>query len=300
MKQKIQDDLTAIKGIGPARQKWLGELLDVHTFEALGKLSAEEAERVAREAGKILPNGEISTWIARAKELVVEQNNSATVENVEKKNNSPTKSLWKPIASFVVEFQEQVDDSQLQQRTRVHYMEADLEKTWPGIEREKLGLWIEQHVSQYAQVSESTVKLAEESKMQPEKVNTFKPTQVRVRQRPDYLATLDIAQPERPFLGHVHHEDPITLEVDFELEAEETRQSLQSKSALRAQCEVQNLSKGQKIYYLEMEGDVSSNCLTYKTKMSKVEPGMYRLAVLMQGKRPLGTAYVELPKLNVL
>lgn len=296
MKQKMQDDLTAVKGIGPARRKWLGELFAVYSFEALGRLTVEEIEEAARGAGKILPNGEVAGWISQAKRLVAEKGSRADLENVVETAVPTTAPLWKPIASFVVEFQEQAEDGQPQRRTKVHYMEADMETTWPGIEREQLGLWIEQHV----QVNDPVAELAVETTPEPEKVDVLKPTQVRIRQRPDYVSSLDMSRQERPFLGHVHHEEPITLEVDFELDAPATGQSGQSKAAYNAQCEVHNLTGGQKTYFLDMEGDLSTNCLTYKTKLSDVEPGMYRLAVLLRGKRPLGTSYFELPKLNVL
>lgn len=83
MKRKMQDDLTVIKGIGPARQKWLGELFDVHTFGALRSLSSEEAEKVAKKAGKIFPEGEIAVWIARAELLAAEKSSQPHLEDTE-------------------------------------------------------------------------------------------------------------------------------------------------------------------------------------------------------------------------
>lgn len=301
MKQKMKDDLTAVKGIGSVRQKWLNELFDIHSFAALGNISVEEVEKIAKQEGKILPNGEIAGWIAQAKTLAAAKSDNVDLEDealsmVETAVPAANPS-WKPIASFVVEFQEKAEAEQPQRRTKVHYMEEDLEKTWPGIEREQLGVWIEQHV----QVSEPTAKLVVETKPELEvTASAFKPTRVRIRQRPDYLSTLDMVKPERPFLGHVQHEEPITLEVDFELDVPESGQLRQPQAALDAQCEVHNLTGGQKAYFVEMEGAVFANCLTYKTKLSEVEPGMYSLAVLLRGKRPLGTTYFELPKLNVL
>ncbi|MCP4422573.1 MAG: hypothetical protein GY805_38675 [Chloroflexi bacterium] len=293
MKRKVQDDLTVIKGIGPARQKWLGELFDVHTFGALGGLKIEEAEKISKKAGKILAKGEIADWVAKAKALAAEKGSRSDLDNVAKTAVPNAKSFWKPIASFVVEFQEKDEADRQQRRTKVHYMEADIETTWPGIEHEQIGLWIEQHV----QVSELTPAPVEEIESILEKVDTFKPMQVRICQRPDYSSMLDMGQPERPFLGHVHHEEPITLEVDFELDPPVAGQP---RADYNAQCEVHNLTTGQKVYYLEMVSDFSTNCLTYKTKLAEMEPGIYGLAVLMRGKRPLNTTYFELPKLNIL
>jgi hypothetical protein len=305
MKRKMQDDLTLIKGIGPARQKWLGELFDVYTFGALSRLSGKETEKLAKKAGKIFPEGEIALWIAKAKALVAEKSSRSELEDTESivvETAVPTTPhIWKPIASFVVEFQERDDAGQLERRTKVHYMEADREKTWPGIAREQLGLWIEQHVQvSEPQVSEPTEKLAKKTKPVAENANAIKPTQVRIHQRPDFLSTLDVTQPKRPFLGHVHHEEPIMLEVDFELDGPGTNQTWQPQAPYSAQCEVHNLTTDQKAYFLEMKGKFSKDRLTYKTKLAEMEPGIYRLAVLMRGKRSLGTTYFELPKLNIL
>jgi len=300
MKRKMQDDLTTIKGIGPARQKWLGELFDVYTFGALSRLSGEEAEKVAKKAGKIFPEGEFAGWIAKAEALAAEKNNQSDLDDADLdvvETAVPiAPHIWKPIASFIVEFQERSDAGRLERRTKVHFMEADREKTWPGIEREQLGLWIEQHV----QVSEPTPKLVIKAKPVEEKASSVKPIQVRIRQRPDFLSTLDVTQPKRPFLGHVHHQEPITLEVDFALDEPVMNQALQPQTIYNAQCEVNNLTSDKKTYFLEMKGDFSKDRLTYKTKLVEMEPGIYRLAVLMRGKRSLGTTYFELPKLNVL
>jgi len=295
MKNKMQDDLTAVKGIGPARQKWLGELFDVYSFEALSTLSAEEVEKTAKKAGKILAKGDVAEWIAQGKVLAAEKGSGSGVKAGS--GSAAALPTWKPIASFVVEFQQKDDGEQVQRRTRAHYMEADEEITWPGIEREQLGLWLERHV----QVSDPPPKQEMAAENPPaEKPEVMKPTQVRLRQRPNYLSSLSLVQPERPFLGHVHHEEPVTLEVDFELGDLADDQIQQPQTRYEAQCEVRNLTADQKAYYLEMKGNVLPNCLTYKTDLSKLEPGIYRLAVLMRGERPLDATYFELPKLNIL
>lgn len=297
MKKKMQDDLTTVKGIGPARQKWLGELFDVYSFEALSGLSAEEVEATAKKAGKILAKGDVADWIAQGKVLAAEKSSGSGVKAGS--DVAATLSSWKPIASFVVEFQQKDEGDQLQRRTTVHHMEADEEISWPGIEREQLGLWLEQHV-QVSNLPPKTKSTAAVAKSPTKKVEVMRPTQVRLFQEPDYLSTLSLDASERPFLGHIYHEEAVTLEVDFEMEDSAAAQTQRRQTRYDAQCELHNLTANQKPSYLEMQRDVLPNCLTYRTDLSALEPGIYRLAVVLRGERPLDSAYFELPKLNIL
>jgi hypothetical protein len=280
----------------------LGELFNVFSFEALSALSADDVEAIAKKAGKIMAKGEVANWIAQSKMLAAKKSDDFLADDESdgvEMAVSQSPSIWKPIASFVVEFQQKVEDGQVQRRTTVHHMEADEEISWPGIEREQLGLWLEQHV----QVNNPPPKIesaAAAPKIPRKTAEGIRPGQVRVRQQEDYLATLSLLQPERPFLGHVHHAEPITLEVDFELDDSETEQTGRQHTGYEAQCELRNLTANQKPRYLEMEREVLLNCLTYKTDLSKLQPGIYHLAVLMRGKRPSDNAYFELPKLNIM
>ena len=60
------DDLTMIKGIGPARQRWLKESLDVRTFGDLAALSADEIESRLKADRQIASRETIEAWIAQA------------------------------------------------------------------------------------------------------------------------------------------------------------------------------------------------------------------------------------------
>ena len=302
MKSNREDDLTVIAGIGAARQKWFREQFHVDSYAALGDLSVEEVETAAKKSGKILAPAQISDWIEQARTLVVPNEVKEAAVETAVANPPP---LWKPIASFVVEYQERTEAGQPQRRTKAHYMEADEEITWPGIEREQIGLWIEQHVK----VPEPQVAIPRPTaakkpaaptvlaKRAAPPVAAIKPVQVRVRQQPDYLSVVDIAEAERPFLGHVHHENPVLLEIDFALDpvAAESPQTV-----FAAHCHVRNLSAGEKAHYLEMRGKVAPHCHTYTCDLSELEPGIYGLGVLVREERPFGTAYFALPKLNVL
>jgi hypothetical protein len=297
MEKQPHDNLTLIKGIGPARQKWLGELFAVHTFEALGKLSVEEAEKKAKESGKILAHGDISDWIAQANQFATQKANMASPDNPKQKAER-AQSLWRPFASFVVEFQEMKEADETHWRTKVHYMEADLEKTWHGIERDQIAVWIAQHIQITEEVEKP--KTVQVVKQRAYKAAEIKPTEVRILQQPNYLSKVDVIEPERPFLGHVKHEQPVLLEVDFESDTDLMSEADHLSAYYTAQCQVNNVTHVEKTLFLEMEGNVSKNRLTYRTNLDALEPGMYRLAVMMRGKQPLGVSYFELPLLNVL
>lgn len=122
------DELTAIKGIGASRQKWLQKTFNVQTYRDLADLSAEEIESRLKAEGKIVSRAEIETWIAQAKHLAT----SAVKDDG-----------WQPIASFVVEFQEHEAESGIvEQRTRVHHVESDHTQLWAGIEQQAFCRWM--------------------------------------------------------------------------------------------------------------------------------------------------------------
>ncbi|MBZ0283708.1 MAG: hypothetical protein K8L97_23425 [Anaerolineae bacterium] len=122
------DELTAIKGIGASRQKWLQKTFNVQTYHDLANLSAEEIESRLKAEGKIVSHAEIETWIAQAQHLAT----------VAVKNDG-----WQPIASFVVEFQEhETETGIVEQRTKVHHVESDHTSLWAGIQQNQLCHWM--------------------------------------------------------------------------------------------------------------------------------------------------------------
>jgi len=101
-KQSTLDDLTAITGIGVARQRWLRETMGVSTYADLAAIDPATVEAKLREEGKIIAPGDIQTWIDQARDLASLQ----TPANVIPDSSS---SVWQPIASFVVEYQRRGD-----------------------------------------------------------------------------------------------------------------------------------------------------------------------------------------------
>ncbi len=131
-KQSTLDDLTAISGIGVARQRWLRETMSVGTYADLAASDPATVEAKLREEGKIIAPGDIQTWIDQARDLSSMQ----TPTNIIPDSSS---GVWQPIASFVVEYQRRGD----LYRTRLHQMETGQGKTFDGLVVTPICEWIE-------------------------------------------------------------------------------------------------------------------------------------------------------------
>ncbi len=154
---RLYDDLTMIKGIGPIRQQWLREALNVRTFHDLAALTLDEIEQKFRATGKIIVRGKIDQWIREAKQRAMpiqqaiqqdpglpKQPRVSTVQAVNTTPNDQTGAdRWKPYASFVVEYQTRsLAGGRQTQRTKVHHIERDTCATWPDIEAAQLCQWM--------------------------------------------------------------------------------------------------------------------------------------------------------------
>jgi hypothetical protein len=195
------DDLTVIKGIGPARQTWLRESLGVRTYADLASLSADEIQsQLIKDKPKNIPDREtIEGWIAGAKEHTagaehaaepagpvtdmeaeehVSSSNEANdashqpveaaraeTENDEVAKATSHKDGWKPFASFVVEFQERTLAQDTEYRTTVHHIEADTDAKWSGLSPEQFPLWMLEQVK-----DRISLQATKEQPPEPEKV----------------------------------------------------------------------------------------------------------------------------------
>lgn len=68
--------LNPIKGIGPARQRLLRELLSIHTVQDLAAASAETIELLLRGAGQSITRAKAADWITQARHLTEATNPS--------------------------------------------------------------------------------------------------------------------------------------------------------------------------------------------------------------------------------
>lgn len=128
------DDLSRIKGIGPARQRWLNEVLGVYTFADLANLSVD-AVHTELKTGQVVSRSDIAEWLEQAKQLA----------SVQKRQRAPENG-WHPVASFVVEYQKNKRTGAM--RTAIHHMEADKTQEWPGVEYNEVCFWMVQQLGE--------------------------------------------------------------------------------------------------------------------------------------------------------
>jgi hypothetical protein len=316
------DDLTAIKGIGLARQKWFGDALGVYTYEQLAALLVDEVEAKLKSDGKIPSRSEIETWISQAQTLATEAAKKAPGEPllgedgvkaelndessldlaVPEANETVTLAgteTWKPFASFVVEYQSRVGtDQTIERRTVVHYMEADINATWPEFEKDQLCQWMERQ----ARVSEPPMQVVQSAITDAPAIR-LRATQVRLMQPPNHVATIDVNEVNRPFIAHIRHDKPISLEVAFEVSPAGKVDLIPFQIDYTVHCHMHNLTTGLFTQLVAMTTDPPAGSQpAYKALLCdfSLKPGMYDLAVLVRSKNPLGIDYYKLPKLNVL
>lgn len=137
------DDLTAIKGIGPARQQWLRDTFAVMSYADLAALSVDTIHERLKE-GQIASTGVIESWIRQAKALA-----AVPLPRHIPAAGSPE---WKPVASFVVEFQQHEASGSL--RTSVHHVEADRTQQWQGVQQTELCRWMAMQLGDYVPADE--------------------------------------------------------------------------------------------------------------------------------------------------
>lgn len=287
------DDLTMIKGIGPARQRWFEDSLDVRTFGDLAALSVDAIESRLKTDKQIASRETIETWIAEAHGRAAKRAGKPTraakgtkakaevkaLAGENETTSQPVKSAedddggkaqfptgrdgWKPFASFVVEYQERTVEGQaIEYRTTAHHMEADTSTNWPGIERQQHCHWMLEQLGD--RISEEPVKgqhPAPEHPTEPVPV-AKKPVrveiaQIRAFQPPQAGNPVGTGEPDQPFEGYLRGDAPFALEIRFNLGGEAAADLIEEQVVFRARAYVQDQSTGKSIHL----GDVGPGTL---------------------------------------
>lgn len=323
--QEMRDDLTEIKGIGQAREKWLSETFGISSFTELAALTVDEIETALKASGKVSSRLEIESWIAQAQTLAVtnaaaqpaeaerEEGESIAgsrstqfIARQETLNPAPlARGAWQPVASFVVEFQSRNGrGTTAEWRTVIHYMEEDIGTNWPGLETEQLCHWIKQQADFLKPVESIPPALAPQTETA---ATTTSPVNLQIReirlvQSPDYSQSIESSMLGRTFLGHVDSKKPVTLEVAIELSGPPNSPAMAAFN-YRAQCLLHNLSTRNRPDLFDMEvHPLAGGGSLYQIQLADIslESGMYKLGVLLKGRTPFSANYFELPRLNVL
>ena len=148
----MSDNLTHIKDIGLAREKWLNE----HGIATYAELAAVDPnwiyEQLKNEGKPSIPLEVVQGWIEEASALTAVPSLSAVMSTQLENTNPLTEDGWDEFASFYVSYQHKHQVQHPSLRTRVVYrtyadhIEANENQQWDGIEGESLCRWIMDHV----------------------------------------------------------------------------------------------------------------------------------------------------------
>ena len=154
----MSDDLTRIKDIGLAREKWLND----HGIGSYAELAAIDPlwlfEKL-KDEGRPVPLGSINRWIKTAGEKLrdrvgVSQPDTGSVIPFQRVARVVrTEDGWEEFASFYVSYQRKhevgadLTRTQVSYRTYADHIEANENREWAGIEGEGLCQWVMNHVT---------------------------------------------------------------------------------------------------------------------------------------------------------
>ncbi len=329
--KKKPDDLTVIKGIGPARQKWLRESLDVITFADLAARSVAEIEARLKADNQIASQSTIETWIAQAREHAEAARAAETVEAVTgEQENYPAagandsaegndggpapakkrKDGWTPFASFVVEFQERgVAGQALEFRTTVHHIEADSGTNWPGIEREKHCSWmleqVQDRVSAAAEADQPPAAEPAEAPVPAARAPVkLQISGVRAFQPPQAEKPVGGGQNGQPFEGRIRAHQPFALQMRFDLKGDGAAELTETPARCQARFYIQDESTGESIHLGDAQpARLAKGQLTYTVTLSEATsvPGSFRLfALVTLGVASVTPDFVTVPSFRVV
>lgn len=228
--EQAYDDLTAITGIGPARQRWFRESLNVRTYQDLAALSAAEIGSRLKADGQIAAPDSIEAWLLQARDLAASagpssMTNSEAIgeQEVAHKANSPVREDgWKVLGSFVVEFQSRESEGETpERRTVAHHMEADTGMHWPQIAGTGVAQWMVEQIRdivdlepEEGEAAEADLAESPDAKKPPAQISIGV---IRVFQPPDGEASPQSIEAGKPFTGSLVSAQPFALAIDFEL-----------------------------------------------------------------------------------
>lgn len=152
----MSDNLTHIKDIGLAREKWLNDH-GIATYTQLAKADPNWiCEQLKNDGKPSVPLEVVQGWIEEASAIATDQSLLASSTNVipfQSEHTNPfTEDGWDEFASFYVSYQYKYQVQHPSLRTRVIYktyadhIEANENEQWEGIEGESLCRWIMDHV----------------------------------------------------------------------------------------------------------------------------------------------------------
>lgn len=288
------DDLTVLKGIKKTRQAWLREQLNVVTYADLAALSADAIEAKLRADHRFVARELIELWLETAASLTTQSAPSTAPASPEKDRWQE----WQPFASFVVEFQERrLAGQPKEQRTKVHYMESDVERAWDGLAHAALAGWIKQQVGEVPPPP-APEPVAERPSPSTQPIDLTL-ARLLVWQPPQAAQPQLIYEPERPLTGFLQADVPFSLTADLVL-AQRPEEAV--AVVLTAELHARNLSTGRNTRLVLQMGGVEEGGQEGTAMLDQVTlpAGFYRFGLLFRQANLRGIQFLELPRLQVV
>ncbi|MGI9508722.1 MAG: hypothetical protein ACR2QJ_05160 [Geminicoccaceae bacterium] len=292
-KSKKDDNLEAIKGIGPERRKFLAKVFGIHTFSELAGLSVGQIEAALEgDKGPKVARSGIRKWLNQAEKIAAASRKT---------------SDWEPFASFVVEYRRrEADDAAEDHQTHVHHVEDDENGTWPGLEAEALGPWMlgraeraavpEREADDHGEAPE-TLDLT----LPPDAKIAVRLTQVQIRQPVNAEPVSLGGTPEAPS-GFIKSTEPFALDATFELIGPDAPDLTKRAIPYICQFYARDLATGASIPLGDtMPGSLVKGQLAYGATLysATLQEGAYRMDVLtiVQSSPPV-PGHLEVPILQ--
>jgi hypothetical protein len=308
---RAYDDLCTIRGIGPARQRWLRNSFKIGTYEGLAGLSVDQIETQLKADGQIASRAAIKGWLAEAQKLAGQDTgHSSSRKNPSAKpvnhaaNSIAREDGWEPFASFVIEFQARRAEGKVQEtRTAIHHIESDTDTQWLGIESRQVCQWMVNQLpaavreqGQEAQPRPKPAKRPVAEKLQI--------TQARVLQPPQTSQHALRFETGQTFEGAVQGDHPFALEVDFELDVAAAARKAKGPIECCARSFAYEVNRRDRISLGETELvalEAGQPSYTLTLPQATLQHGTYRLWVVVTPKKTkfVHPGYVEVPAFQV-
>jgi len=248
------DDFTLIKGIGSKTHDWLTLKLNIQTFKELAALSSDDLEAQLRNSGRAVSLLYIEEWRAQAEELAALKDSSSQHlgqsmpgEMNETTNAASATFEWKTLASFVVEFQNQViDDKSVARRTTVHHMEEDKSESWQGIEEMELCKWMLDKLSDDSAISMRQDDVAENPAARKISPLTVEINDIRIIQPWFGNVPHSLSWEPHESIGFSKSNEPFSFEIAFKLSGSNAGNIRPSINKSTASIYLRNLSTFEK------------------------------------------------------
>jgi len=317
-----RDDLTKISGIGPARQRWLAKLFNVYTYEDLASLAVDDIVAQFKAEGKPYSKSEIELWPLEAAKLAAEKSKLAFIDRAEpstselgystiKKTelgeplaNRANNGQWKPVATFIVEFQtRRTNDQTVEKRIKVNYHDTDQEKLFDIVESEQIFPWMIEQAGhklvreiQEIPKAETEIKRAVESPLKIIDLHLYQPADVEIE--------LTSERSGRPYAGVVKAGQPFVAKANLRIGKEAKALFGKREILYRVQFLSQNRFTGKKEHLGEAKpGLLLSDETDYSALMRglMLPQGAYRLRIVaVPESEDVLPSYFELPMLRVI